>query len=63
MTRLTKSRDALWIAMPTIASMREALDKLSAEWGEDQHIEMSPISNMLGSFTVRVVDPTMNKEN
>ena len=50
------------IAMPTITSMRDLLDRMQAEqgWSDDQHIEMKPIGNMLGTFVVKAVNPAVS---
>lgn len=52
-----ESRTGAWITHPTISDMRALLDEFEAlGWSPEQNIQMKPIANALGSFSVEVVD-------
>lgn len=44
------------IANPTINDMIITLSRMGADHGMDAHVEIKPISNMLGSFVIRIVE-------
>ena len=44
------------INYPTVTTMRDVLDKIEQQFGPDQHVEVKPIANGLGSFVVRPVN-------